>query len=376
MKRKYMNKKIIYFACHYSSLSHPWYSSGGNTKVLQTLNILKKISDELVFVNFTPQEKFKIIPNTINICKSFNKLIYCCEILLSFLTHKAILSNNENKTLLVYNPRFTALLFFISAILFCSKPKLIIQIEDMPGARKSSFPLLDKISFRILSKYAKHIFFASKGMMKIFKENNPNKLNISIYPPCLPKKYIEVIKNRKSPFSKKYLNIMYAGGFSKEKGVYDLIEAFEKANLKESKLNIYGYFPDDIKEKYKYNKSILFHGFVTQEELFNSYANNDIVVNPHKLILNNNYIFPYKNIEIFSSGAFPLVSKESILGLNSLKIRKLCTFKNLNQLKNKLKNAEKLWKENINIFQDSQKLFIKNYSEEKILYDVRRVFEN
>jgi glycosyltransferase involved in cell wall biosynthesis len=169
---------------------------------------------------------------------------------------------------------------------------------------------------------------------------------------------------------------MYAGGFSKEKGVYDLIEAFEKANLKESKLNIYGYFPDDIKEKYKYNKSILFHGFVTQEELFNSYANNDIVVNPHKLILNNNYIFPYKNIEIFSSGAFPLVSKESILGLNSLKIRKLCTFKNLNQLKNKLKNAEKLWKENINIFQDSQKLFIKNYSEEKILYDVRRVFEN
>ena len=70
-----MNRKIIYFACHYSSPKHPWYSSGGNTKVFQTLRILNGITEELIFVNFTPKESKKVVPNTINICTSFNKLI-------------------------------------------------------------------------------------------------------------------------------------------------------------------------------------------------------------------------------------------------------------------------------------------------------------
>ena len=41
---------------------------------------------------------------------------------------------------------------------------------------------------------------------------------------------------------------MYAGGYSKEKGIYDLIEVFEKVKIKNFILNIYGYFPEDIKK--------------------------------------------------------------------------------------------------------------------------------
>ena len=83
-----MNKRIVYFACHISSSNHRWYSSGGNTKVLQTLRLLEKISDNLIFINFTPKESNKIIPNTINICSSFSKLVYSFEILLKQIDSK------------------------------------------------------------------------------------------------------------------------------------------------------------------------------------------------------------------------------------------------------------------------------------------------
>ena len=371
-----MNKRIIYFAPYNSSGNHPWYSSGANTKICQTLNTLNKISDKLIFVNFAPKESKKIFPNTINICSSLNKLIYCLEILFSFLSNRSILTSRQKQILIVYNPRFTSLLFFISSLLFGSKHSLIIQVEDIHGARKTSYRFLDKISFKILSKYAKHLFFAGEGMRNDFKEKNPYKKNISIYPPSLPKEFINIINNRKPPFSSEFLNIMYAGGFSKEKGIYELINVFETSNLINAKLNIYGYFPDHIKENYLNNKSIIFHGFVSQKELFMSYTETDIVVNPHKFILNNNYIFPYKNIEIFSSGALPLVSEQSIYGFNSLKIKDLCIFKDVNQLRNKLQSAKELWFENTERFQSSYKFFLKNYSEEKILMDVKNIIED
>jgi len=371
-----MNRKIIYFACHYSSPKNPWYSSGGNTKVLQTLRILDGITEELIFVNFTPKESKKVVQNTINICTSFNKLIYCLEILFSFFRNKSILTNREKPILIVYNPRFTSLLFFISSILFGSYHSLIIQVEDIPGARNTSFPLLDKIAFKFLSIFAKHLFFASEGMMRDYKKRNPSKENISIYPPSLPKQFINTIKKRNPPFSGEYLNIMYAGGFSKEKGIYDLINVFEEVNIKNARLNIYGYFPNYVKKNYFNNKSIVFHGFVTQEELFNSYSSNDIVINPHRFILNNNYIFPFKNIEIFSSGALPLVTEQSVYGFNFLKIKDICTFKDLNELKNKLENARELWIKNSNRFVSSYKLFLKNYSEEKISNDLKKIISN
>ena len=85
-----MNKRIVYFASHISSSNHRWYSSGGNTKVLQTLRLLEKISENLIFINLTPKERNKIIPNTINICSSFSKLIYSFEILFSFFKIKKL----------------------------------------------------------------------------------------------------------------------------------------------------------------------------------------------------------------------------------------------------------------------------------------------
>ncbi len=370
-----MKKKIIYFACHYSSTKHKWYSSGGNTKVLQTINLLKKISDNLIFVNFTPKEYGKIIPNTINICSSFNSFIYSLEILFSFRSIKNYISKNEKLIILIYNPRFTSLLFYISSIFLLKKISLIIQVEDIPGARKNIFDLLDKISFKILTIFSKHIFFAGEGMLKRFQEKNPNMSNISLYPPCLTKEFINKINKRTPPFEGKYINVIYAGGYSEEKGIYDLIEAFKEVSISNYRLNIYGYFPEKIKRNYLKNKSITFHGFVSKKELINSYSNCDIIVNPHKLITNNNYIFPCKNIEIFSCGAFPIVSELSICGLELLGIRDFCTFKDFNELKELLKRAPLIYRKNFKKFQDSTKKFLGIYSETKVLKHIRNIIE-
>ena len=244
-----MRKRIIYFACHYSASSHRWYSPGGNTKVLQTLRLLEKISEYLIFVNFTPKEKKKIIPNTINICSSFNKLIYSLEILFSFFRIKKFIKRKEKLIIFVYNPRFTSLLFFISSLLLFRKPLLIVQVEDIPGARKNSLNLIDNISFKILTFFSDHIFFAGKGMLEKFQKKYPNLSNTSLYPPCLSNEFIEKINKRKYPFGGNIINIIYAGGYNKEKGIYDLLKVFENLNLNNYKLNVYGYFPHNIKNR-------------------------------------------------------------------------------------------------------------------------------
>ena len=371
-----MSKKIIYFACHYSSSSHRWYSSGGNSKVLQTLCFLENISKYLIFVNFTPKEKNKIIPNTINICSSFNKLIYSFEILFSFFKIKKFIERKEKIIIFVYNPRFSSLLFFLSSLLLAQRASLIIQVEDIPGARNNSFDLIDKISFKILSFFANHIFFAGIGMLKKYQEKYPDVSNISIYPPSLSNDFIEKIHKRKYPFGGKYINIIYAGGYNKEKGVYDLIEAFEKVNLKNYKLNIYGYFPKNIKNKYKKNNTIIFHGFVSKKELIKAYSKSDIVVNPHKLINNNNYISPCKNIELFASRAFPIVSEFAISGFELLDIKDLCTYKNLDELKNLIEKAPLIWATNIEKFENYSKMFLKNYTEDTIFNSLNKVIED
>lgn len=370
-----MKKKIIYFACHYSSTNHKWYSSGGNTKVLQTINLLKKISNDLIFINFTPKETGKIIDKTINICSSFNSLIYSFEILFSFRKIKKFISKRDKLAILIYNPRFTSLLFYISSKLLFKPISLLIQVEDIPGARKNTFDLLDKISFKVLSIFAKHIFFAGEGMLKKFQERNPNFSNVSLYPPYLTTEFVDKISKRKSPFEGSYINVIYAGGYSKEKGIYDLIEVFKKIKLRNYRLNIYGYFPERITRIYLKNKSIIFHGFVSKNKLINSFSNCDIIVNPHKLITNNNYIFPCKNIEIFSTRAFPIVSELSICGLKLFGIKDLCTYKDLNELKELLEKAPIIWRENFKKFEDSSNKFLNIYSENKILNEIKEVIE-
>ena len=374
-----MHNFLIYFAPFASNYESPWYSSGGNTKIKQSLNIFSNIFNSVLYVNFCPKENKEIIKTTVNICTSFSLFVYPFEILFSFYyLRKKIDKKNKNIILVVYNPRFTSLIFFISALISGYKPFLIIQMEDIPGARnrRKNFAFVDRLSLKILSKFAKHILFASPGMIKNYNELHAGNKNTSVYPPCLTKEYINTIRDRDEPFKNDFIKIMYAGGYSEEKGIFDLIEGYRKSNLLNSNLNIYGNFPQDIKKLYSKDKSIIFHDFVTDNKLYMAYANSDIVVNPHKKIENNNFIFPFKNIEIFSSGALPLVSYHSILGFEELNIENLCVYRDTEELSLMIRNCRSIWNKNKKQFQKSANKFIKKYSEERICTNLNTIFEN
>ena len=99
-----------------------------------------------------------------------------------------------------------------------------------------------------------------------------------IYPPSLADEYLTLIKNRKEPFSKQEMIIMYAGSLLKEKGIFNLIEAFIEADMKYAELHLYGFDHEFIIIKYKNNKSIKFFGIVSSNILYHAYSQADIIV--------------------------------------------------------------------------------------------------
>ena len=77
---------------------------------------------------------------------------------------------------------------------------------------------------------------------------------------------------------------VYAGRISKEKGVKELIEAFNKSNLEETKLKIIGNGPDKNKLiKYNQNPNVEFMDFLPNEKILELIKNSIAVVTATKL---------------------------------------------------------------------------------------------
>ena len=154
-------------------------------------------------------------------------------------------------------------------------------------------------------------------------------------------KYLEICNKRKQPFLNKFTTIVYAGSFHKDKGVYELIDAFNQSQIKNGFLNLYGPINKKIKNIVSKNNSIRLMGVVTIDELYEAYANCDILVNPHKKVINNSYIFPCKNIEILACGAYPIMSKYSLTDFNNHLIPKSCIYSTTDELGKGSKNCER-----------------------------------
>ena len=54
----------------------------------------------------------------------------------------------------------------------------------------------------------------------------------------------------------------------------------------------------------------------------------------------------------------------------------LCTYKNPNELKNLIKKAPLIWSENIENFEYHSRMFLENYSEDKIFNNLQKIVEN
>tara|TARA_Y100000991_G_C21961217_1_gene344592 strand:+ start:304 stop:1431 length:1128 start_codon:yes stop_codon:yes gene_type:complete len=339
------NKTFIYFGSFCNTNNLRWHSSGANTKIRQTLQIAKELKYKIYFVNFTPKEISQICDKTFNITNTFNPLLYRIQILFSYIKLNRLI-NKKEINLIIYNASFTSLLFFISTKICNIKTKLIIQVEDLPFARKANAGIkgfLDYLSFQFLFRKASHIFFASEGMMKKAKNHYYFSCPKSLYPPTLSEDYLHFIEKRKEPFTSPIVRVMYAGAFKKEKGVFDLIESFLNANLINFQLYIYGNCNNLDLKKYNGNKSINFMGLVDAKELYKAYSLSDIIVNPHLKIINNDFIFPCKNIEILASGALPIINKYALTSFPKDLLPEKCIYRTKEDFVNLFKESKDLW---------------------------------
>tara|TARA_B100000575_G_scaffold294584_1_gene311784 strand:- start:4390 stop:5535 length:1146 start_codon:yes stop_codon:yes gene_type:complete len=131
--------------------------------------------------------------------------------------------------------------------------------------------------FKIVSNYNLNLVVLTNFHKKYLKEVNLIEKEITVIP-----NIIELPKLEDNNMNKNYF--VYAGRISKEKGVKELIEAFNKSNLEEIKLKIIGNGPDKNKLlKYNENPNVEFMDFLPNEKILELIKNSIAVVTATKL---------------------------------------------------------------------------------------------
>jgi glycosyltransferase involved in cell wall biosynthesis len=226
--------------------------------------------------------------------------------------------------------------------------QLVVQQEDLPSARQANSGLagwVDYITTKLLSKRANHIFAVSESVANAFSRmcNVPSS-KINLIPPALDSLFIEKARIRPEPFIGNQFSILYAGSFNLDKGVTDLIQAFIRLPPGMFKLHLVGSAYIEFSSKYSHHKDIVFTGILQEEELFEMYTMSDIVVNPHRPILNSDHIFPFKIVETIASGALPLTTP--VPGCEIFDLPKDCLFRDVDELTTKLSQSREIWQNN------------------------------
>ena len=178
----------------------------------------------------------------------------------------------------------------IPIIKFFSKKKIIVTIHglDWQRAKWGGFATkYIKFGEKMAAKYADEIIVLSENVKKYFKDTYNRETNFipnGVNKPDI--KDANIIKDKINLAKDSY--ILFLGRLVPEKGIHYLIEAYNKTNT-DKKLVIAGgssdtdtYF-NELKEKAKDNKNIIFTGFVQGEELEELYSNAYIYVLPSDL---------------------------------------------------------------------------------------------
>lgn len=178
----------------------------------------------------------------------------------------------------------------IPIIKFFSKKKIIVTIHglDWQRAKWGGFATkYIKFGEKMAAKYADEIIVLSENVKKYFKDTYNRETNFIPNGVNKPEiKDANIIKDKINLAKDSY--ILFLGRLVPEKGIHYLIEAYNKTNTNK-KLVIAGgssdtdtYF-NELKEKAKDNKNIIFTGFVQGEELEELYSNAYIYVLPSDL---------------------------------------------------------------------------------------------
>jgi glycosyltransferase involved in cell wall biosynthesis len=338
--------KILYVAAFAKPRDQLWFSLGRQRKIGLVLAMLADLGHTVLRLNIAPQKNVSPISETLALCSvQFPPLRFIQICITSIFLFLASARLKSSDIIWLYNSRFAESLVALVCLLLRTHCKLIIQLEDLPSARKQNHGIsgyLDWLTTEFLCKRAHHIFAVSPNVAAaLVRRNNLPSKSISLLPPVLDLCFEASFRNRPQPFSNRKLRILYAGSFQSEKGVLDLIHAFIDLDPQMFDLYLVGSCPQETISNYSAFANIVFTGIVDEQQLFNYYTSADIVVNPHRPILNSDYVFPFKLIETVASGALPLTTP--VPGCEALNLPDVCFFTTVDDLSSKLKNSREIW---------------------------------
>lgn len=343
--------RVFYVAAFAKSSNQGWFSLGRQRKVDQVMSMLRGLGHQVIGLNIAPHDADISFPNTLSLCQSKNVLIRYLQIFFSSFRFFYFLSRRHPASILwLYNTRAAESVVAIVCLFLFPSFRLVLQLEDLPSARQENHNLagwVDGLSTSFLSRRSSLVFAVSHNVAKEYSRLTATQESlVRILSPALHPTYLEVIDSRLKPFTESQLSILYAGSYQSDKGVLDLIEAFLRLEPGLFRLYLVGSSPAPLRDMYSGEPDIFFAGVLSDFDLFIHYSKADIIVNPHRPILNSNYVFPFKLVEIFASGALPLSTP--VPGIELFSPPKECIFSGVNQLAYALSQSRSIWEANSN----------------------------
>jgi len=209
----------------------------------------------------------------------------------SYLTIKKILKMENPDIIHIHTPIGISLAAFSAAK--CAKKPIVFTVHDYLTLCRRIL-LLNKdnqfcdepsIICKLYRRFSKHIIdssiqaiiFPSKFVSDLFDNvgffKGSKRVIIPLGINCAKQ------QNKKKNIN---INVVYIGGVTKQKGVNILINAFKKINNENIKLHIVGKGSDEeeFKEISSNDSRIIFHGFLTNENLSEIYRLSNIMVMP------------------------------------------------------------------------------------------------
>jgi len=365
------NFQALLVAPHCTNSSSKWFSPGRSAKLAQVVTILQQCGYSTVLINTCPVQSNKIHSNQVILSNKISGLSRLFDFICYDLKRLSIKSPG---LIWVYNSRFPEALVLWRLKKCYPHAVIIIEIEDLPAARKENAlwrGWLDWFSTRWLVRKSNIVTCVSLSAVKVLRQHITIKHNHAlVLPPLLSQRYLETVQHRSfSAFSRRYIRVLYAGGYEPEKGVDDLLWAFKHLPSSKYRLHLVGPSTPNVRKYALAYPHIFVHGLVNQDRLYDLYSHADVVVNPHRAILHGSHVFPFKTIEQAASGALPLLSIQ--LGANHLDLPQACLFKNREGLLSSLIKCKEIWKSYHHDIDNFAFRMRKNYSLSAVAEQIR-----
>lgn len=338
---------VFYVAAFCTSEDRFWFSPGRARKIDQVLVTLSSLGYRVSGLNIANTFSLQPQPRVHNLCNSrFVPLRYVQLFVNSVLFGLSSIYRDQVAYLWLYNTRSAESIVALALLLVRPRLMVVLQLEDLPSARKANAGIsgiLDGFFLFLLAKKASHVFAVSASTALSFSRMVGFAVEkVSILPPSLHPSLIAKARVRSDPFVNDLISILYAGSYSLEKGVCDLIDAFMTLPASSNfQLLLAGPAPSELKSRCVTNGHIVFTGMLSNDMLFDLYTCVDVVINPHREVLNPSHIFPFKLVEIVASGALPLTTP--VPGYEDFGLPEDCIIRSQADLALKICQSRSIW---------------------------------